>query len=145
VRASFTPGIADVVARYQRGEPVLFYSDTPDWPLAKLIPDKDVVFLNVPASACPSSQPCGSSTTGFAVNDIDILANSAFLSDNPAAKAVLERVRIPIADVNQVYLKLLNDPNNGSLIQDGVDSWIAANQSEFDSWVNAGAAAGGNS
>ena len=43
--------IADTLARYQAGKPVLYYTWTPYWLSSELVPGKDVVWLEVPADA----------------------------------------------------------------------------------------------
>jgi glycine betaine/proline transport system substrate-binding protein len=138
IRGEFDALIADTFARYKRGEPILYYTDSPNWTTAVLKPGQDVVYLHVPKSACPSDQPCGSSTTGFGENNIAILANSKFLQDNPAAKAALNQVKIPLKDVSAGYLSVYRGQKTPAAIGQQVDKWIAAHRSEFDGWVKAG-------
>jgi len=88
--------MADVIARFRRGEPVFFYTWTPHWLLGELKPAVATVWLTVDPKYCVPDQPCGASTTGFPVNDISIVANKEFLDKNPAAQAFLEAVKIPI-------------------------------------------------
>src|SRR5262249_10747398 len=66
----------------------------------------DTVWLTVDKQYCLT--PCGSSTTGFPLNDIYILANKEFMDKNPAAKGFLQAVQIPISDLNAENLLMQN-------------------------------------
>jgi glycine betaine/proline transport system substrate-binding protein len=46
----------ETIERYHRGEPVLFYTWTPNWTVGKLVPGKDVVWLQVPFASLPFEQ-----------------------------------------------------------------------------------------
>src|SRR3546814_15629201 len=47
-------------------------------------------------TGCRGEQPCN---LGWPANDIRPVANSAFLDENPAVRALLENVHIPIGDI----------------------------------------------
>jgi ABC-type proline/glycine betaine transport system substrate-binding protein len=49
--------MADTITRYKAGKPILYYTWTPYWVSNVLKPGKDVVWLQVPFSACPASRP----------------------------------------------------------------------------------------
>jgi glycine betaine/proline transport system substrate-binding protein len=138
-QGEYVPMIADVVARFRRGEPVFFYTWTPWWLLGELKPGVETVWLKVDPKYC--LQPCGTSTTGFSVNDISIVANKDFMNKNPAAKAFLQAVRIPIDDLNAENLLMRNGENKEDDVKRHADAWIAKNQATFDSWVAKGLAA----
>jgi glycine betaine/proline transport system substrate-binding protein len=135
----YVPMIADVVARFRRGEPVFFYTWTPWWLLGELKPGVDTVWLTVDKKYC--LQPCGSSTTGFPLNDIYILANKEFMDKNPAAKAFLQAVQIPIGDLNAENLLMQSGQDKEADVERHADAWITKNQATFDSWVAKGMAA----
>jgi glycine betaine/proline transport system substrate-binding protein len=138
-QGEYVPMIADVVARFRRGEPVLFYTWTPWWLLGELKPGVETVWLKVDPKYC--LQPCGTSTTGFPLNDISIVANKDFMNKNPAAKAFLQAVRIPIDDLNAENLLMRNGEDKEADVDRHADAWIAKNQATFDSWVAKGMAA----
>jgi glycine betaine/proline transport system substrate-binding protein len=135
----YVPLISDVVARFRRGEPVFFYTWTPWWLLGELKPGVETVWLNVDPKYC--LQPCGTSTTGFSVNDISIVANRNFMDKNPSAKAFLQAVQIPIDDLNAENLLMQNGEDKEPDVERHVNAWIANNQATFDSWVAKGMAA----
>jgi glycine betaine/proline transport system substrate-binding protein len=126
---------ADTLSRFRQGNPVLFYTWTPNWTLTFLKPGKDVTFLKVPPSACLPDQPCGASTSGFPANNIYALTNKKFADDNAAARRFLGLVKIPIADINAENLKIKNGENKQVDVQRHVQQWIAAHQQEFDGWI----------
>ena len=70
--------IADVIANYKTAKPILYYTWIPYWISGKLVPGKDVVFLQVTHSANPNGQstklPNGSDY-GFAINSEKIVSN----------------------------------------------------------------------
>jgi glycine betaine/proline transport system substrate-binding protein len=138
-QGEYVPMIADVVARFRRGEPVFFYTWTPWWLLGELKPGVETVWLKVDPKYC--LQPCGTSRTGFSVNDISIVANKNFMDKNPAAKAFLQAVRIPIDDLDAENLLMRNGEDKEADVKRHADAWIAKNQATFDSWVAKGMAA----
>ena len=44
------------VDRIRRGQPVLFYTWTPNWTVGELLPGEDVLWLEVPFPALPENQ-----------------------------------------------------------------------------------------
>ncbi|MFO1061301.1 MAG: glycine betaine/L-proline ABC transporter substrate-binding protein ProX [Dongiaceae bacterium] len=140
-QGEYTAMMADVIARFRRGEPVFFYTWTPHWLLGELKPGVDTVWLEVDAKYCVPEQPCGASKTGFPVNDISIVANKEFLAKNPAAKAFLEAVKIPIGDLSAENVLMRNGEDKEADVLKHAADWIAKNQSTFDAWVAAGMAA----
>jgi glycine betaine/proline transport system substrate-binding protein len=133
--------VGDVLARFRRGETILFYTWTPWWLLGELRPGQETVWLDVDPKYCEKDAPCGKSMTGFPVNDISIAANRAFMEMNPAAKAFLEQVKIPIDDLNAQNLKMRNGEDKEADVLRHADEWVAANQATLDSWVAKGMAA----
>jgi glycine betaine/proline transport system substrate-binding protein len=134
--------IADTVARYKQGKPVFFYTWTPNWTIAELKPGEATTWLTVDPKFCPENQGCeGGSTTGFGLNKIAILANKDFVDKNPAAKAFLDAVRIPIADINAENLLIRQGQDKEADVKKHAASWVAAHQADFDGWVKAGLAA----
>ncbi|CAK8737592.1 Glycine betaine/proline betaine-binding periplasmic protein [Sodalis praecaptivus] len=95
--------IADTLARFHQGKPVLYYTWTPYWLSAELVPGRDVVWLQVPRSVYPGNQdtrlPNGSNY-GFPVNNQHIVANKAWAAQNPAAAKLFAVMTLPVADVN---------------------------------------------
>lgn len=133
--------IADTLARFKAGKPVLYYTWTPYWVSNELIPGKDVVWLEVPFSAMPGEQK-GLDTTlpngknyGFVVNKQQIVANKAWTDANPAAAKLFEIMRLPLADINAQNHLMSQGENKDADVQRHVDGWIKAHQATFDSWI----------
>lgn len=136
--------IADTIARYQAGKPVLYYTWTPYWVSGKLSPNKDVVWLTVPFTANPNSDdttaPDGKNY-GFAVNSERVVINKAFAEANPAAKAFLTTAKLPINDVSAQNMLIADGEDKPEQIEAHAQNWIKANQDKFNSWLAAGRAA----
>ena len=106
VQGNYPALIADTVARFKQGKPVLYYAWTPYWLSNVLRPGQDVVWLEVPFSAMPGVQ-AGTDTKlpngknyGFPLNNEYIVANKAFVEKNPAAGKLFEVMSLPLADIS---------------------------------------------
>ncbi|MCW8348151.1 glycine betaine/L-proline ABC transporter substrate-binding protein ProX [Vibrio sp. ZSDZ65] len=133
--------IADTISRYKNGEPVLYFTWTPYWVSGVLVPNKDVVWLEVPFSALPGERK-GVDTTlpngknyGFEMNAMNIIANKAFAEQNPAAAKLFEIIKLNINDVSAQNMMMSNGKNSTADIESHVNGWIKANQAQFDAWV----------
>jgi glycine betaine/proline transport system substrate-binding protein len=136
--------IADTVARFKQGQPVFFYTWTPNWTIAELKPGVQTIWLKVDPKYCPENQGCSTgagSTTGFGLNSIAILANKEFADANPAARVFLNAVRIPIEDINAENLLIREGQDRESDVRHHAEAWIAAHQPTFDGWIAAALAA----
>jgi glycine betaine/proline transport system substrate-binding protein len=132
--------IADTIARYKEGKPIFYYTWTPYWVSGKLVPGKDVVWLEVPFS----SNPNGTDTTlpngknyGFAINSERIVANRKFAEQNPAAAKLFAIASLPINDVSAENGLIANGENSQKQIHQHALNWIKANQATFDGWIAA--------
>ena len=133
--------IADTLARFKQGKPVLFYAWTPYWLSNVLRAGKDVVWLEVPFSAMPGVQ-AGTDTKqangknyGFPLNNEYIVANKAFVEKNPAAGKLFEVMALPLADISRQNQLMHDGQNRQQDIERHTDSWIKAHQKTFDSWI----------
>ena len=132
-QGSYFAIMADTITRYNEGGAILYYTWAPNWISDVLVPGTDVVQIGVQAD--------GDMDPGFAVNDVYIVANNDFLAENPAAATFLEMVDIPIGAVNAAQVKLRDGENTLEDFRRHAADWVAANQTEFDGWVAAAAAA----
>ncbi len=133
--------IAETIARYKEGKPVLYYTWTPYWVSGVLVPGKDVTWIEVPKSSHPNNVdttlPNGKNY-GFLVNTQEIVANKQFLADNPAAAKLFEVMQISVNDVSAQNLKMKEKGQGGwENAERHVDAWIKANQAKFDGWLEA--------
>lgn len=151
-KAQYSVSMVDAIARYKQGEPILFYTWTPNWTVDKLQIGTDVLWLEVPFPSLPESQKEYEDNTkianlegksgdnepfdlGYPANDIRCVVNSEFLDDNPAAAYIFENIEIPVADLfAQNALMFDGEDREDDIIQHAKD-WIAQNQSTFDAWI----------
>ena len=143
---SYTQGnypalIADTLARFKQGQPVLFYAWTPYWLSNALHTGRDVVWLQVPFSAMPGVQ-AGTDTAlangrnyGFPLNNEYIVGNKEWVAEHPAAAKLFESMRIPIADISAQNRLMHDGQNKPADVQRHVASWIKAHQKTFDGWI----------
>lgn len=140
--------IADTLARYREGKPILYYTWTPYWVSDVLVPGRDVVWLQVPFSSLPGKQKAISTKLpngadyGFPVNVMRIVANKQWAQANPAAAKLFAVMRLPISDVNAQNLRMHEGQASPADIERHANGWIAAHQAVFDEWVSTAAAAG---
>ncbi|MBF5006555.1 glycine betaine/L-proline ABC transporter substrate-binding protein ProX [Diaphorobacter sp. NR2-3-3-1] len=133
--------IADTLARFKQGKPVLYYAWTPFWLSNVLRPGQEVVWLEVPFSAMPGVQ-AGADTKmpngknyGFPLNNEYIVANKAWAERHPAAARLFEVMSIPINDIS-TQNRLMHDGQNQSAdVERHANGWIKAHQATFDGWI----------
>ncbi len=150
VQGEYSALMADTIARFERNEPIFFYTWTPNWTIAELVPGEDVVWVTVPYSALPEDLGAGQDTVaegvegcagdpcemGFPPNDIRVTANSEFLANNPAAARLLEVVSIPLQDIAaQNVLMTIEGENTEADIERHAAEWLEANRDLADSWL----------
>lgn len=130
--------ISDTIARYNDGKPVLYYTWTPYWVSGKLVPGKDVVWLEVPHSANPNNTdttaPDGKNY-GFDINSQRIVANKAFAKDNPAAAKLFAIAKLPINDVSAENMLIANGESTPQQIDQHAQNWIQQNRATVDGWL----------
>lgn len=153
IKAGYSASMADAVAAYGSGEPILFYTWTPNWTVNELVPGEDVVWIEVPEVNLPGdmmeladaatregvtgcvNDPC---KLGFPANDIVPVANSDFLEANPAVRSLLTEVEVPLADIFAQNAAM----NAGDAdIEAQAAAWIADHRTEVDGWLDTARAA----
>ncbi|WP_173088585.1 glycine betaine/L-proline ABC transporter substrate-binding protein ProX [Devosia sp. 1635] len=150
IKAAYSASMADAVAAHQAGEPILFYTWTPNWTVNELVPGEDVMWIEVPEVDLPEhmadladaaviagvegcvADPC---TLGFPANDIVPVANSAFLQDNPAAAKLLEVAAIPLPAIFEQNAAMNSGAGSTQDIQQQAAEWIANNRDLVDGWI----------
>lgn len=146
-QGDYPPLIDEVIERYQRGEPVLFYTWTPNWTVGELVPGEDVAWIEVPeAPGGPAgegemaiddvpgcvSNPC---RPGWPPNDIKAVAGSAFLDANPPVRRLLEAVQIPLADISEQNARMRSGEGTPEDIRRHAREWITAHRGEAIEWL----------
>jgi len=138
---NYSAMVADTLARYRQGKPILYYTWTPYWLSDVLKPGKDVVWLQVPFSSLPGAQKdvdtklANGANYGFPVNTMHIVANKAWAEKNPAAAKLFAEMKLPIGDINAENAAMHNGQASEADINRHVDGWIKAHQAQFDGWI----------
>lgn len=130
--------ISDTITRFEQGEPILYYTWTPYWVSGILVPNRDVVWLEVPFSSNPNDTntelPNGRNY-GFDINSMRLVANKAWAQANPAAAHLFANMRLSVNDVSSQNMLIRDGQDSAADISRHADAWIRANQSVFDAWV----------
>ena len=133
IKAGYSSSMADALGRYGQGEPILFYTWTPNWTVGLLTPGEDVVWIEMPDATEDTTvagvegcvdDPC---ELGWQANDIRPVANDAFLENNPAVKTVLEEARIPLDDIFAQNAKMNEGEDSPQDISRHASEWIENN------------------
>lgn len=146
--AQYSVLMTDLIARYEAGEPVFFYTWTPNWTVGALVPGEDVVWIEAPSHPhgnAPISgvegcvnDPC---EIGWNADDIQVVANEDFLAANPAAAALLEAIELPLVDIAEQNLLMEQGENSQADVERHAQEWIDANRDVVDGWLDAARAA----
>ncbi|MGJ3264208.1 MAG: glycine betaine/L-proline ABC transporter substrate-binding protein ProX [Salinarimonas sp.] len=141
-QGSYFALIADTIARYEQGEPILYYTWTPLWVSGTLVPGEDVEWLEVPYTSLPNNPDATAEDTsaegknlGFAVDEIRVLANREWAEENPQAARFLELAEIPINDVSAQNLLMQTGADSMEDIQAHAQEWIQTNIDTFNGWL----------
>lgn len=141
-QGSYPVMMADTIARYKTGKPIVYFTWTPYWVSGVLVPGKDVEWLAVPYASSPDGSKADSKhqgkELGFPVESIHVVASKAFIDKNPAAKAVFEVAKLDINDVSAENGLIKDGQDKEADVDRHVADWIKKNQATFDSWVQAG-------
>ncbi|MGB7300403.1 MAG: glycine betaine/L-proline ABC transporter substrate-binding protein ProX [Burkholderiaceae bacterium] len=127
--------------RLHSREPVLFYAWEPGWVTGQPDIHNQVRWLAVPFSALPpprsdldSAGPDGINT-GFQTNSIQIIANTKFLNNHPAAARLLGEINIPARDISEQNMRMQIGEDSIPDIERHARQWIAANRNKYDRWL----------
>ncbi len=143
-QGSYSALIADTLAHYKTGKPVLYYTWTPYWVSGKMVPGKDVVFLQVTHSATPggySTKLPNGSDYGFAVNHQKIVANASVTSKHKDIAKLFDIIKLSVNDVSGQNMLMSNGQNKDEDIKRHVKTWLASNKTTVDAWIKEAKAA----
>jgi glycine betaine/proline transport system substrate-binding protein len=141
-QGSYSAIIADTIARYRQGQPVFYYTWTPYWVSGVLVPNQDVIWLQVPFSALPGERKdvdtalADGSNYGFQANNQRIVANKAFTDAHPDAARLFAVMAISSNDISAQNLRMRDGEDSAKDIERHADAWIRANQATFDGWID---------
>lgn len=141
-QGSYFALMADTIARFENGEPILYYTWTPLWVSGVLTPGKNVEWLEVPYTSLPDGQEpdtelADGRNLGFAVNTQRIMANKEWIEENPAAAAFFEAAELSVNDVSAQNLLMREGEDSMDDIERHAAAWIEEHREEFDSWLKA--------
>ena len=150
VQGDYSPLIAETIDRFRDGQPVLYYTWTPNWTVGELVPGPDVVWLETPFPSLPAdmasaidlttidgipgcaNDPC---QTGWPPSDIRAVANTDFLTANPPIGRLLEQVVIPLADISAQNVRMVTTGGDPADIRRHAEEWVAANKVAVERWI----------
>ncbi len=150
VKAAYEAGMASALGAHKSGEPVFFYTWTPNWTVYKLKPGKDVMWINVPKIMPSDAQKTAVERMtqtaidgavsdpiklGYVVSDIRIVANKKFMKKNPAAKKFFEIFTLPLSDISEQNTKMSEGEKSKKDIERHVNEWIVKNKSTWNNWL----------
>jgi glycine betaine/proline transport system substrate-binding protein len=139
-QGSYFALMADTIARYKQGKPILYYTWVPQWISGVLVEGKDVVWLTVPRTDLPGGKNDVNTTfngknLGFAVDSVKAVINKEFAEKNPAAVKFLSEMQITTDDESAQNLKMHNGEKSAADITRHAKEWIAAHRAKYDSWL----------
>ncbi len=142
VSGEYGPLMETVVERHRRGEPVLYYTFTPNWTVSVLVPGVDVVWLSVPGddgrdsptmTGC-ADDPC---SPGFEPSDIRAVANGELLDREPAIASLLSDFSLPLEAIADQNARMFRGEDGEADIERHAADWIERNRPEIDRWLAA--------
>lgn len=145
-RGSYFALMADTMTRYKEGQPILYYTWSPQWISGVLVPGKDVIWLEVPRTDLPDGSNSVNTTfdgknLGFAVDTVKAVLNKDFAKKNPAAREFLSRVQISADDESAQNMKMQNGEKSAEDIRRHAANWVKQHRAQFDEWLNQARAA----
>jgi glycine betaine/proline transport system substrate-binding protein len=138
ISGEYSALIADTIANFNSGKPILYYTWTPYWVSGKLVPGRDVVFLQVTHSAHPngkSTKLSNGADYGFNVNSQKIVTNASVKTNHKDIAKLFEIMNVSVNDVSGQNMLMANGQNKDKDIQRHIDAWMNANSKLVDSWV----------
>jgi glycine betaine/proline transport system substrate-binding protein len=141
VQGDYALLMSETINRFERGEPVFFYTWTPNWTINELTPGEDVVWITTPdvegvepvegVEGCVED-PC---QMGFIGNDIRAVGNVEFLRNNPAVAALMSQVEIPLDDIAQQNVMMFEGEDSEEDIMEQAEEWLDDNSDLVEEWL----------
>jgi len=138
--------MADAIARYREGMPILYYTWVPQWIAGVLVEGKDVIWLEVPFTSLPDGNndvvtSYKGRNLGFAVDEVISVLSLDFAKTHPAAAVFLSQVQISAGDESAENLKMKNGEDSIDDIKRHAQEWISAHPDQFNDWLERARAA----
>jgi glycine betaine/proline transport system substrate-binding protein len=136
--------IANTIANYKTGKSILYYTWTPYWVSGKLVPGKDVVFLQVTHSAnpnTPSTKLANGADYGFNVNNQRIISNASVKTNHKDIAKLFDIVKLDVNDISGQNMLMANGQNKIEDIKRHVKLWLNNNTKQINIWIKEAQAA----
>jgi len=137
IQGEYSALIADTIANYKTGKSILYYTWTPYWVSGKLVPGKDVTFLQVTHSANPNTDstklPNGSDY-GFNVNHQKIVASANVKKHKDIVK-LFNIIKIDVNDISGQNMLMANGQNKEKDVKRHVEKWLESNKAKVNAWI----------
>lgn len=136
--------IANTIANYKTGKPILYYTWTPYWVSGKLVPGKDVVFLQVTHSAnpnTPSTKLSNGSDYGFNINNQRIASNASVKTKHKDIAKLFDIIKLDVNDISGQNMLMANGQNKEKDIERHAKLWLEKNSAKVDAWIKEAKAA----
>ena len=136
--------IANTLANYKTGKSILYYTWTPYWVSGKLVPGKDVVFLQVTHSASPNSAStklANGADYGFNINNQKIATNASVKTKHKDIAKLFDIIEIDVNDISGQNMLMANGQNKQKDIKRHVQTWLEKNKTKVDAWIKEAKAA----
>lgn len=150
VQGEYTTLAADAVGRYSAGKPIFLYTWYPNPTTMKLLPGKDLVWLELKTVELPGDQmktykpqpkvegcandPCN---IGWLPTVYYIGVGKKWADENPAAVHLFRQIKMVLADRADQNKKMLAGENRDADIDRHARAWIKNHEAEFESWIKA--------
>ena len=151
VKGDYSPLIRETIKRYDEGEPILYYTWTPNWTAGRLVPGRDVAWLELPPSSSLSAEDASSypdvfvsglrgcandpCRTGWLPNDISIVANTDFLDAHPSVRKLSEQVTISLDDISDQNSRMISHGGDPHDISGHAAQWLTSNSAAVSEWI----------
>lgn len=130
--------MTETIGRFNEGKSILYYTWTPYWISGKLVPGRDVTWLQVTHSAHPVAKdtklPHGANY-GFNVNNQHIVANKSVETKHKDIAKLFEVMNIDVNDVSAENMMIADGEKKQADIYRHAKLWIQAHKELFDSWI----------
>ena len=143
-QGAYSVMISDTMARYKTGKPILFWTWTPYWVTGKLVPGKDITFLQVTKSAHPKgidTELSNGANYGFAINSQKIVANKSVLTNHKDIAKLFDIVKLSVNDVSGQNMLMRNGQKKPADIKKHAQMWLKSNAVKVNAWIKEAKAA----
>jgi ABC-type proline/glycine betaine transport system substrate-binding protein/voltage-gated potassium channel Kch len=152
IHRPYGPEARLVIERAVLGDPVLAYAWTPHWLPPSVGLGELTQWLEVPFPTLPFGTPEMLTTTraagvegcphdpcvlGFPTNHLVVAAGRAFLEGHPRAASLLASIEIPLEDVLDQNVRMLEGEDGELDVETHARAWLRTHRKQARAWVDA--------